>query len=250
MRKIISAVLLAASVLSVAALTSCKDKSPASSAAPGGAFTAIQLEAPKAGDPVAVIRTSMGDIKVRLFPEQAPKAVENFTKHAEAGYYDGIIFHRVIQNFMIQTGDPLGVGVGGESIWGKPFADEFHQNLRNFRGALSMANSGANTNGSQFFIVQAPASTLKESDLQSYDAMAEYQKYFPAGVTDKYREVGGTPWLDYQHTVFGQVYEGMDVVDAIAAVKTQTVQDPKYGKRTDVPVETITINTITVTTAQ
>lgn len=104
---------------------------------------------------IAVIKTDKGDIKVRLFPEEAPKAVENFVTHAENGYYDGLIFHRVIKDFMIQGGDPKGTGTGGESIWGKPFADEFSSELHNFRGALSMANAGPNTNGSQFFIVQA-----------------------------------------------------------------------------------------------
>lgn len=116
-----------------------------------------QLRQPAAGDTVATIKTSMGDIKVVLFPDAAPKAVENFTTHAENGYYDGVIFHRVIPDFMIQGGDPLGKGIGGESIWGKPFKDEFSRDYHNLRGALCMANAGPNTNGSQFFIVQAPA---------------------------------------------------------------------------------------------
>ncbi|MEG0753290.1 MAG: peptidylprolyl isomerase [Angelakisella sp.] len=100
------------------------------------------------------MKTSMGDIEIMLFPEEAPKAVENFITHAKAGYYDNLIFHRVIDNFMIQGGDPNGTGTGGESIWGEAFEDEFSDSLHNFRGALSMANSGPNTNGSQFFIVQ------------------------------------------------------------------------------------------------
>ena len=116
-----------------------------------------QLRQPAAGDTVATIKTSMGDIKVVLFPDAAPKAVENFTTHAENGYYDGVIFHRVIPDFMIQGGDPLGKGIGGESIWGKPFKDEFSRDYHNLRGALCMANAGPNTNGSQFFIVQAPS---------------------------------------------------------------------------------------------
>ena len=115
-----------------------------------------QLNAPKDGELKATIKTNMGEIKLRLFPEHAPKAVENFTTHAKNGYYNGLIFHRVIDNFMIQGGDPLGTGKGGESIWGKPFEDEFTGELHNLRGALSMANAGPNTNGSQFFIVQAP----------------------------------------------------------------------------------------------
>lgn len=116
-----------------------------------------QLRQPAAGDTVATIKTNMGDIKVVLFPDAAPKAVENFTTHAENGYYDGVIFHRVIPDFMIQGGDPLGKGIGGESIWGKPFKDEFSRDYHNLRGALCMANAGPNTNGSQFFIVQAPS---------------------------------------------------------------------------------------------
>ncbi|MEG1870036.1 MAG: peptidylprolyl isomerase, partial [Oscillospiraceae bacterium] len=116
----------------------------------------IQFEAPKPEEEVAVIQTNKGVIKVRLFPKEAPKAVENFKTHAKEGYYDGLNFHRVIPGFMIQGGDPEGTGAGGKSIWGEPFEDEFDIKLRNFRGALSMANSGPKTNGSQFFIVQAP----------------------------------------------------------------------------------------------
>lgn len=101
-----------------------------------------QLNKPDANDTVATIKTNMGDIKVKLFPEHAPKAVENFTTHAKNGYYDGLIFHRVINDFMIQGGDPNGTGTGGESIWGSAFEDEFTGELHNLRGALSMANAG------------------------------------------------------------------------------------------------------------
>lgn len=112
-----------------------------------------QFEKPQAGEDIAVLNTNKGTIKIRLFPEAAPKAVENFKSLIQDKYYDGIIFHRVINNFMIQGGDPTGSGMGGNSKWEKPFEDEFDVNFRNFRGALSMANSGPNTNGSQFFIV-------------------------------------------------------------------------------------------------
>ena len=115
-----------------------------------------QLDPPEKGEEIAVIHTSMGDIKVKFFPDEAPKAVENFKTLAKDGYYDGITFHRVINDFMIQGGDPTGTGTGGESIYGGAFEDEFSPDLYNFRGALSMANSGMNTNGSQFFIVQKP----------------------------------------------------------------------------------------------
>ena len=114
-----------------------------------------QFEKPAKDSEVIVMKTNMGTIKMRLFPEKTPKTVENFVTHAKEGYYDGVSFHRVINGFMIQGGDPEGTGMGGESIWGRPFEDEFDVELRNFRGALSMANAGPSTNGSQFFIVQA-----------------------------------------------------------------------------------------------
>lgn len=106
---------------------------------------------------VIEMQTNMGNIKIKLFPELAPKTVENFVKHSQDGYYEGVTFHRIINGFMIQGGDPQGNGTGGESIYGAPFEDEFSQQLFNFRGALSMANAGPNTNGSQFFIVQSVA---------------------------------------------------------------------------------------------
>lgn len=170
-----------------------------------------QLKPTATNDMIAVIKTNLGDIKIKLFYEDAPITVENFVRLAQKGYYNDVIFHRVIKDFMIQGGDPLGNGTGGESIWGKPFKDEFSDRLFNIRGALSMANRGANTNGSQFFIVQN--SNLGE------DA-AEYLKSLDLDdtVIDYYSENGGTPWLDGKHTVFGQVFSGMDVVDKIANV--------------------------------
>lgn len=144
-----------------------------------------QTKCPKNGEVVAKITTNYGEIWLKLFPDYTPKTVENFIGLSERGYYDNLIFHRTIQDFMIQGGDPSGNGTGGESIWGKKFKDEFTPKLKNLRGALSMANAGPNTNGSQFFIVQKD---------------------------------GGTPWLDNHHTVFGQVFSGMDVVDEIANV--------------------------------
>ena len=166
------------------------------------------------------METSMGKIKIKLFPEYAPKAVENFVKHSEKGYYNGLIFHRVIKNFMIQGGDPNGNGTGGESIYGQPFEDEFSNQLFNLRGALSMANAGANTNGSQFFIVQ---SKTLDSSLK-----AQMEKIgYPEEIINAYEKNGGTPWLDHKHTVFGQVIEGMDVVDKIANTPTGPNDKPK-----------------------
>lgn len=172
-----------------------------------------QLAAPIKNDTVAVIKTNLGDIKVKFFPEHAPKAVENFITHAKNGYYNGIIFHRVIKDFMIQGGDPTGTGMGGESIWGRSFEDEFTPELHNLCGALSMANAGPCTNGSQFFIVHA--STAPESMIEQ---MSELSESYPADCVAAYKQVGGTPWLDYHHTVFGQVYDGMDIVNNIASV--------------------------------
>ena len=182
-----------------------------------------QLQLPKQGDEVAVISTNYGDIKVRFFPEAAPKAVENFKTHAKDGYYNGVTFHRVMNEFMIQGGDPQGTGRGGESIWGKPFEDEFSVDYRNIRGALSMANAGPGTNGSQFFIVQK---TDTEKDIIKQMRDAGEAKGYPKNIVDAYEELGGTFWLDGKHTVFGHVYEGMDVVDKIAAVKVDGNSKP------------------------
>ncbi len=184
-----------------------------------------QLKAPeKGGEEIAVITTNYGEIKIRLFSEIAPKAVENFKTHAKDGYYNGLTFHRVMQDFMIQGGDPSGNGTGGESIWGgTPFEDEFDINYRNFRGSLSMANSGPNSNGSQFFIVQN-----KEVEPEIISQMRELgeEKGYPEAVADAYEKLGGAYWLDFQHTVFGHVFEGMDVVDKIAAVETGEKDKP------------------------
>ncbi|SEN22108.1 peptidyl-prolyl cis-trans isomerase B (cyclophilin B) [Paenisporosarcina quisquiliarum] len=178
---------------------------------------------------LVTMNTSMGPIKIKLFPELAPKTVENFLTHAENGYYDGMIFHRIIQDFMIQGGDPTGTGMGGESIYGAEFEDEFSMNLFNLRGALSMANAGPNTNGSQFFIVQAsePPATAQ----QMIDGG------WPKEIAEAYEKMGGTPHLDQKHTVFGQVIEGLDIVDQMAAVETDA---------NDKPVVDITIDSIEV----
>lgn len=183
----------------------------------------LNFEPVKSGDTIVTIRTNRGDIKVKMLPEAAPKAVENFVTHAKNGYYDGIIFHRVIRDFMIQGGDPTGTGMGGESIWGKEFADEFSDKARNFRGALSMANAGPGTNGSQFFIVQAGPETMDE---RMFPMLKRQGKSFSEDAVSAYMEKGGTPWLDGAHTVFGQVIEGMDIVDKIAAVKVDRNSKP------------------------
>jgi len=134
--------------------------------------------------PIVVLETTVGNIELKLYPKVAPLAVENFMTHAKNGYYNGLIFHRVIKGFMIQGGDPTGTGRGGESIWKKDFKDEFAPNVvfdKPF--LLAMANRGPTTNGSQFFITLAP-----------------------------------TPWLNGKHTIFGEVIKGQDVVKKIENV--------------------------------
>jgi peptidylprolyl isomerase len=149
---------------------------------------------------IVVFETTQGVIEFKLKPEVAPKACENFTKLIESNYYDGIVFHRVIKDFMIQGGDPTGTGRGGKSIYGKPFEDECSPVVRfDHPGILAMANAGPSTNGSQFFITTA-----------------------------------STPWLNMRHTIFGEVISGMDVVRKIEGTKTgpqdRPVQEQKIIK--------------------
>ena len=192
----------------------------------------VQLLPVSGGDTVAIMHTNMGDIHIKLFADKAPKTVKNFVTHAKNGYYNGLIFHRVINDFMIQGGDHTGTGMGGESIYGSSFEDEFDPSLHNLRGALSMANAGPNTNGSQFFIVQAK--TVPDNMI---DQMRSMPDSFPEDIVDFYEKNGGTPWLDFRHTVFGQVFDGMDTVDKIAATEVGAA---------DKPVEDVIINSIEI----
>lgn len=190
-----------------------------------------QLDLASVKGPQATIKTNLGEIKIQLFEKQAPKTVNNFVQLAEKGYYDGVIFHRVIPDFMIQGGDPTGTGRGGKSIYGKAFEDEFSDQLFNFTGALSMANAGPNTNGSQFFIVSnehVPANMIEQMKVVGY----------PQEIIDHYAKVGGTPWLDHLHTVFGQVITGMDVVKKISQAKRDSMDKPKK----DIVMEKVTID--------
>jgi peptidylprolyl isomerase domain and WD repeat-containing protein 1 len=140
----------------------------------------------------AILRTTVGDIVIKLLPEVAPLAVENFTTHAKNSYYDNLIFHRIIKGFMVQTGDPFGDGTGGESIWGHDFRDEIQADVKHdIPFTVSMANAGPNTNGSQFFIT-----TVK------------------------------CPWLDGKHSIFGRVVRGSDVVSKIESVKCDELDKP------------------------
>ena len=178
-----------------------------------------QLNEVNENNPLMTVHTNQGDFTLELFPEVAPKTVENFVTHAKNGYYDGVIFHRVIEDFMIQGGDPTGTGMGGESIYGRTFEDEFSREAFNLYGTLSMANAGPNTNGSQFFIVtakQVPAQMLKQLKDGGW----------PEEIVEEYAKVGGTPWLDHRHTVFGRVVEGMDVVFKIEGVERNAQDRP------------------------
>lgn len=190
-----------------------------------------QLELETVEGPKAIIKTNHGQMSLQLFPEQAPKTVANFIGLAKEGYYDGIIFHRIISDFMIQGGDPTGTGMGGQSIYGDSFEDEFSDELYNLRGALSMANAGPNTNGSQFFIVQNARIPYAQKELE--------RGGWPAPIAKAYAENGGTPHLDRRHTVFGQLLdqESFTVLDAIAAVETGAQDKPKE----DVVIETIEV---------
>ncbi|MCI5996713.1 MAG: peptidylprolyl isomerase [Peptoniphilaceae bacterium] len=174
----------------------------------------LQLEFPKNGERIYIMKTNMGDIYLRLFEDKAPKSCENFIKLSQQGYYNGVKFHRVIKDFMIQSGDPTATGMGGESIWNEPFEDEFNFDLRHFRGALSMANAGPNTNGSQFFIVQ----NSKISDDYIEHLKNSKNDMYNDEVIENYGKFGGAFWLDFKHSVFGQVFKGMEIVDKIASV--------------------------------
>ena len=204
----------------------------------------LQLTPLTPGEELAIIHTSMGDITIRFFPEEAPMAVENFKTHARNGFYDGVIFHRVIPGFMIQGGCPLGTGTGGEDIWGGRFGLEPSFNLRHFRGALAMAHAGPGTIGSQFYIVQNQ--DLRSDFVRQFNHYLDNLDEFVGAFGDGTRiylgdihteeslrhfiEHGGTPSLDWfwstdrmgnpnpahAHPVFAHVVDGMDVVDAIA----------------------------------
>jgi cyclophilin family peptidyl-prolyl cis-trans isomerase len=190
----------------------------------------FQLELPEIGEEIAVINTSMGSFKLRFFPDEAPKAVENFKELSKKDYYNGIIFHRVIKNFMIQGGDPSGNGTGGQSHWGTDFEDEFSNKLFNINYSVAMANRGQNTNGSQFFINNRAASHEIAASITDKKISEFYEKY------------GGNPHLDGYatgkgHTVFAQVFEGKEIIDQISEVETNEKDKPK----TSVIINNITI---------
>lgn len=259
-----------AGLLCVGVMTSCQSSAAAnpspsntdSTVASASDLNLMQSSTPQPGDTIVTLHTSMGDITLRFFPEEAPMAYENFVTHARNGYYDGVIFHRVIENFMIQGGDPTGTGMGGESIWGHGFGPEFSQHLRHFRGAIAMAQSAMpNSIGSQFYIVHNP--TIDPRTQAEFESLLELQNeiigededgnniylgdFFSEDKIAAYSRYGGTPHLDLAmqilgnpggHTVFGQVISGMDVVDAIAA----TAVDSDTRPTTDVVIQSVTVS--------
>ncbi len=199
-----------------------------------------QLAVPANGEEIAVFETTAGTFKVRLFPNNAPETVTNFTNLIKSGYYDGVTFHRVIENFMVQTGDPTGTGSGGSTFTGGALRDEYDNGLYHFRYALSMANTGmANSGTSQFFVVQSDKvfAGMDESGTVSTFTIDQLitQLGYDEGVANLYNMIGGTPTLDAEarkgsgvpaHTVFGQVFDGVQVIDAIAAVETDENDKP------------------------
>ena len=217
-----------------------------------------QLAQPSEGDIIAVLHTTLGEVHMRLFPQYAPLAVENFVTHAQNGTFDGMTWHRVINDFVAQTGDPVSnTGFDGITIWGVPFGDEVSVNVRQLRGAVGMGNFGPDFNRSHFYIVQrdtlqpfnevanrpAVADTLTPR-LEQQDEIFEslgipMSQIFPTELLEAYLELGGLPHLDFWHTVFGQVFQGMDVVDAIVLVETDD---------NDMPIENIYIYRIDIFT--
>ncbi len=250
-KKILACFLCAA--MSVTAITGCSKKETT------GMYSASKSEAdykiclddesgytdmvnytkPKDGEEIIVMKIAdYGDVKIKLFPELLPKACANFVGLAEKGYYDGLTFHRVIADFMIQGGDPLGSGYGGESIWGLKFDGGHSKYLNHVKGALAYANSGnTSTDGSQFYVVVG--NPYSEELLK--DILARQGKLLSDlsdTVKKAYIEDGGTPFLDGDYTVFGQVFEGMDIVEDICN-NTETGANDKPVK--DIIIEKVQV---------
>lgn len=241
MTKQIGSILFAAAAL-CALLGGCAQEGGPSGTGPAARpkpeeLAEAQLAEPAEGAPIAILSTSMGDVSIVLFPEAAPMAVENFVALAQQGYYNGLPFHRVIEGFLIQTGDAGTTENGGDTIWnGNAYPNEISDRLHHYAGAVAMAHAPGDAvgNRSQFYIVQSAPDSVDAALAQTL-AEAGVRE----GVVQAYRAVGGAPYLDNLNTVFGQVYAGMEVVDAIAAVDCG---------EDDRPLEDVLVNSVTIGT--
>ena len=231
------AALIMSLAMAAALLSGCGDKENSSSDKTSGSDgnsssqssgKLVNFTPPEKGEEIIVMTIKdYGDVKIKLFPEQAKKGVENFTGLAEKGYYDGLIFHRVINNFMIQGGDPEGTGMGGESLWGGKFDGGTSP-------AVAYANSGGtSTDGSQFYIVTG--------ETYSEDSLSSLTDYYKITLSDEakkiYTDIGGTPWLDGSYTIFGQVFDGLDIIFDIQGVSTDSNDKPEK----DVVIEKVSV---------
>ena len=237
MRRFIA--LAAAALLAAGLLTGCGDGAAGSSIKrPQVESEELQFQAPAEGDPIAIFNTSAGEVRAVLYPDVAPMAVENFTRLAQEGYYNGTSFHRIVSGFVVQGGDASGSGTTGSTIWNNnPYPKEISDQLHHYSGALCAAFSpDESVSGlSQFYFVQAHPGITDEQKTQL--AEAGYRQE----VIDAYAAAGGTPYLDYTDTVFGQIYEGMKVVDEIASVAVDENNRPTE----DVILNSVTIETYT-----
>lgn len=195
-----------------------------------------QMSMPEDGETIAIMHVKdFGDIKFKFFEDVAPKAVENFLTHSRNGYYNGVVFHRVMNEFMIQGGDPTGTGAGGESIWNENFQAEVAYEYVPYRGSLCMASSSLGI-GSQFFITQAHY--LEAS------AEAMLNGGYPEGLVEQYKNYGGYMSLYMNYTVFGQVFEGIDVVDKIASIEVEASSSGEMSSpKQDVVIESVEVTT-------
>ncbi|MGE5418443.1 MAG: peptidylprolyl isomerase [Acidobacteriota bacterium] len=223
MRKVVSVLLCVSLLLIFGCGDSKKADAPVKKISTPKEWSAtgvFQLKPPPKGADIAVIHTTMGDIKIRFFETEAPKAVKNFASLTKSGYFVDNIFFKVVKDGYILTGDRTGSGDDGQSSYIIPFEDEFSPKLQAYRGAVMMSHVGSRGNLSQFLIVQSK--TVSATHLEDMKTLK-----YPQEVQDTYASLGGMPLLDHQTTVFGQVIEGMDVVDKIGAVPTDEKEKPK-----------------------
>lgn len=221
LKKVLAAVLCG--MMTVGCFAGCGDDSKESDKGESLYKDVANFTSPVKGEQVVIMNIKdYGEVRIKLFPEYADKGVENFVELAKKGYYDGLTFHRVINDFMIQGGDPLGMGIGGESIWGDKFDGGTDEHLIHAAGAVAYANSGSTaTNGSQFYIVTG--TTYDDASIQQ---MVDAGLKMSDDAKEIYSKAGGAPWLDGGYTVFGQVYEGLDVIFEVQKVETDENDKP------------------------